>query len=149
MDEATTLYSTESEVVRRVRLATDEQRRDLVGGLIRYIKDGETDFGRLLFNYVHVEDYAQAMVEGWSELHSLIAKARDTGAMGLPHAELGALVQEICAGIADREVYTREEILESIGRSDFNETYWWGAYGGPILDKFESWIAVAGTKVPF
>jgi hypothetical protein len=62
-----------------------ELRRDLVGGLIRYLKDGDTDFGHLIFNYVHVGDYGQAMLEGWGELHALLLTPHHRiGPFGLP-----------------------------------------------------------------
>jgi hypothetical protein len=124
-------------------------RREVLGGLIRYLKDlrylkdGETDLGKLLFHYVHIEDYGQAMVEGWGELHALLVVPK-VGAMGLPYEELGGLAQEICAAIADREEYTKKEILDKIAEVDFDEGYWWEAAGGDIIDRFQDWINLGG-----
>jgi len=127
------------------------RRRDLVGGLIRYLKDGETDLGRLLFHYVHIEDYGQAMVEGWGEFHSLIenlrlSPSRTVGALGLPLVEVGEVVQAIGACIVDREEYSREEVVDSLARIDFDESYWWDARGADIVNDFESWLELPPRK---
>ena len=133
------------EASRALALAIESaHRRDLVGGLIRYIKDGETDLGKLLFHYIHIEDYGQAMLEGWGDLHALLT-APKVGAMGLPYMELGSLVQEICASIVDREEFTKEQILAQIAKKDFDENYWWDSHGGRILDTFEEWIDLGET----
>ena len=122
-----------------------EARRNLVGGLIRWLKDGDGDLSHLLFNYVHVEDYGQAMVEGWGELHELLInppRSATIGALGLPFIEVGEVVQAICAAIVDRGEYTKEQIIEQIYKSGFDETYWWDAQGGYVLDDFQRWIAL-------
>jgi len=126
------------------------RRRDLVGGLIRYLKDGENDLGRLLFHYVHVDDYGQAMVEGWGEFHSIIEslrlKSAPLGALGLPYTEVGELAQAIGACIVDREEYSKEEVVNAIARIDFDESYWWDARGADIVNDFESWLELPPRK---
>jgi hypothetical protein len=96
-------------------------RRDLVGGLIRYLKDGETDFARLLFHYVHAEDYGQAMIEGWGELHKLITEpSRTIGPFGLSYRQFDFWEQAVMSNVGgwdgDAPPDVRERIIEAATR---------------------------------
>jgi hypothetical protein len=111
-------------------------RRDLVGGLIRYLKDGETDFANLLFHYVHVEDYGLAMIEGWGELHKLLTEPSQViGPYGLSYREFDFWEQAIMSELAERgevisEPVARERIIEAARRIKIYR-------GGDMLRDFE------------
>jgi len=93
-------------------------RRDLVGGLIRYLKDGEQDFANLLFHYVHVDDYGQAMIEGWGELHKLITEPSKTiGPFGLSYARFDFWEQAVMSTVYERAEETMEPGEEEATRN--------------------------------
>jgi hypothetical protein len=102
------------------------RRRDLVGGLIRYLKDGERDFANLLFHYVHVDDYGQAMIEGWSELHKLLTEpSRLYGPFGISYARFDFWEQAVMSTLYEQaektmeigeEEATRKRIIEAASR---------------------------------
>jgi hypothetical protein len=58
------------------------------------------------------------------------------GALGLPYAEFGGVVQALGSCLMDRG-YTRKQIVSRMRDEDnFIESEWWDARGGDIVDAF-------------
>lgn len=100
-------------------------RRDLVGALVRYMKDRETDFSKLVFHYVHLEDYGVAMIEGWGELHRLLTSGEVYGAAGEPLLAYDAHEQALMIEVLSRadESVTLDKVKEGSLRARLTYGY--------------------------